>query len=211
MVAQDDVIRVLFLLNLQNRKCKQVILAPTCPISPRTLLSKQLYYGSTRCDVPSATFPCVQQQQLVTPAPTGPTDPCALLSKQLYYSSRSIDLPPVPSPFFVGSWRQTSYTSSCCCYSCCYMYLLLLFHACRNNNEWCQLQLIIAFIASNSMATLQVKWWSFFCSFMTMIVNAASRQRLMYCNPSIMFSTSINICVYVCRLFSALEDELSMA
>ncbi len=76
MVAQD-VIRVLFLLNLQNREHSQVILAPTGPTSPRTLLSKQLFYGSTRCDVPTATFPCVQQQQLVTPAPTGPTDPRA--------------------------------------------------------------------------------------------------------------------------------------
>ncbi len=64
MEAQD-VIRFLFLLNLQNRERKQLILAlTTAPTSPRTL-SKQLYYGSSKSDVPSATFPCVQQQQLV--------------------------------------------------------------------------------------------------------------------------------------------------
>ncbi len=96
------VIRLLFLLNYQNREHNQVILAPTGPTSPRTLLSKQLYYGSSKSDVPKATFPCVQQQQLVKPAPTDPTSPRALLSKQIYYSSRSIDSPPVPSPF-VGS------------------------------------------------------------------------------------------------------------
>jgi hypothetical protein len=44
---------------------QQVIPTPT---RPRTLLSKQLYYGSTRCDAPYATLPCVQQQQVI-PAP----------------------------------------------------------------------------------------------------------------------------------------------
>jgi hypothetical protein len=46
----QDVIRFLFLLNLQYRKHKQVIPAPTPPTSPRILLAMQLYYGSTRCD-----------------------------------------------------------------------------------------------------------------------------------------------------------------
>ena len=55
----QDVIRFLFLLNLQYRKHKQVIPAPTGPTSPRTLLFKQLYYGSSKSDVPTATFPCV--------------------------------------------------------------------------------------------------------------------------------------------------------
>jgi hypothetical protein len=64
----QDVIRFLFLLNLQYRKHNQVIPAPAAPTSPRTL-SKQLYYGSSKSDVPSVTFPCVQQQQLVMPAP----------------------------------------------------------------------------------------------------------------------------------------------
>ena len=83
----QDVIRFLFLLNLQYRKHKQVIPAPTGPTSPRTL-SKQLYYGSSKSDVPSVTLPCVQQQQLVMPAPTSPR---ILLVKQLYYGSTRCD------------------------------------------------------------------------------------------------------------------------
>ncbi len=67
----QDVYRFLFLLNIQYRKHKQVMPAPTAPTSPRTL-SKQLYNGSSKSDVPSDTLPCVQQQQLVMPAPTGP-------------------------------------------------------------------------------------------------------------------------------------------
>ncbi len=79
----QDVIRFLFLRNLQNHEHKQVIPAPAAPTSPRTL-SKQLYYGSSKSDVPSVTFPCVQQQQLVMmPAPTAPTS-LHTLSKQLY-------------------------------------------------------------------------------------------------------------------------------
>ncbi len=34
---------------------------------------------------------------------------------------------------------------------------------------------------------------------------------LIWCNPSVMLSTSINICVYVCRLFSSLKHKLFMA
>jgi hypothetical protein len=52
----QDVIRLLFLLNLQYRKHKQVIPAPAALTRPRTL-SKQLYYGSTRCDSPFASCP----------------------------------------------------------------------------------------------------------------------------------------------------------
>jgi hypothetical protein len=51
MAAQDVIRLLLFLLNLQNREHKQVILAPTGPCA---LLSKQLYYGSTRCKSPSS-------------------------------------------------------------------------------------------------------------------------------------------------------------
>ncbi len=52
----QDVIRILFLLSLQNRKHKQVMPAPTAPTSPRTL-SKQLYYGRTSRDSPTASCP----------------------------------------------------------------------------------------------------------------------------------------------------------
>ncbi len=98
-MAAQYVIRLLFHLNLQNRERKQLILARTTALtSPRTLF-KQLYYGSSKSDVPSVTFPCVQQQQLVMPAPPGTTGPRALLSKQLYSSSRTSDSPSVPSPF----------------------------------------------------------------------------------------------------------------
>ncbi len=100
MEAQD-VIRFLFLLNLQNREHNQVMPAPTAPTSPRTL-SKQLYYSSSKGDVPSVTFPCVQQQQLLMPAPTGPTGPRALLSEKLYNGNARCDSPSLSSPF-VGS------------------------------------------------------------------------------------------------------------
>jgi hypothetical protein len=90
-MAAQDVIRILFPVQLHDdREHKQVILAPTAPTSPRTM-SKQLYYGSSKSDVPSVTFPCVQQQQLVTPAPTDPTSSRTLLSKQLYYGSTRCD------------------------------------------------------------------------------------------------------------------------
>jgi hypothetical protein len=66
---------ILLLLPVQlhdDCEYKQVMPAPAAPTSPRTL-SKQLYYGSSKSDIPSVTFPCVQQQQLVMmPAPTGP-------------------------------------------------------------------------------------------------------------------------------------------
>ncbi len=98
-MAAARVMYLLFLVSLQNRECKQVILAPTAPTSPRTL-SKQLYYGISRSDVPSVTFPCVQQHQLVMmPAPTGPagpTSPHALLPKQLDYGSSKSDVSSVP-------------------------------------------------------------------------------------------------------------------
>ncbi len=93
MEAQD-MIRFLFLRNVQNREYKQVMLVPTAPTRPRTLLLKQLYYGSSKSDVPSVFFPCVQQQQLVMPAPTGPRT----LSKQLYYGSTRRDSPSASCP-----------------------------------------------------------------------------------------------------------------
>jgi hypothetical protein len=71
---------------------------PTAPTSPRTLLPKQLYNGSSSSDVPSVTLPCVQQQQLVILAPTGPTGPRALLLKHLYYGSRRYDSPSASYP-----------------------------------------------------------------------------------------------------------------
>ncbi len=55
IMEAQDMIRFLFLRNLQNREHKQVIPAPT---GPRTL-SKQLYYGSRKCDSPSASCPTV--------------------------------------------------------------------------------------------------------------------------------------------------------
>ncbi len=90
----QDVIRFLFLLNLQYRKQKQVMPAPTAPTRPRTL-SMQLYNGSSKSDVPLVTFPCVQQQQLVMPAPTGPR---IFLAKQLYYDRTRCDYPPASCP-----------------------------------------------------------------------------------------------------------------
>ncbi len=84
-----------------GREHKQVMPAPAAPTRPRTL-SKQIYNVSSKSDVPSVTFSCVQQQQLVMlPAPTAPTSP-RTLSKQLYYDMTRCDSPPVPSPF-VGS------------------------------------------------------------------------------------------------------------
>jgi hypothetical protein len=56
MEAQD-VIRFLFLLNLLNRERKQLILAPTTAPTISRTLSKQLYYGSSKSDVPSAFCP----------------------------------------------------------------------------------------------------------------------------------------------------------
>jgi hypothetical protein len=58
MEEQDMMIRFLFLRNLQNREHKQVIPAPTGP----RILSKQLYYDSSKSDVPAVTLPCVQQE-----------------------------------------------------------------------------------------------------------------------------------------------------
>ena len=78
MAAQDVILLLLPVQLHDGREHKQVMPAPTAPTSPRTLLSKQLYYGSGKSDVPSATFPCVQQQQLVMPAPTSPTGPRTL-------------------------------------------------------------------------------------------------------------------------------------
>ncbi len=91
-------IRILLPVQLHDdREHKQGILAPTAPTSPRTLL-KQLYNSSSKSDVPSVTFPCVQQQQLVTPALTPPTSPRTLLSKQLYYGSTRCDSPSPSCP-----------------------------------------------------------------------------------------------------------------
>ncbi len=85
----QDVIRFLFLLNLQYRKHKQVTPGPTAPTSPR-LLFKQLYYGSSKSVIPSVTLLCVQQEQLVMPASTSPV---ILLAKKLYYGSTRCDSP----------------------------------------------------------------------------------------------------------------------
>ncbi len=87
MAAQDVILLLLPVQLHDDREYKQVMPAPTAPTSPRTL-SKQLYYGSSKSDVPSVTFPCVQQQQLVMPAPTGPR---ILLSEQLYYDRTRCD------------------------------------------------------------------------------------------------------------------------
>ncbi len=87
MAAQDVILLLLPVQLRDDREHKQVILAPTAPTSPRTL-SKQLYYGSSMSDVPSVTFPCVQQQQLVMPTPTSPR---ILLAKQLYYDRTRCD------------------------------------------------------------------------------------------------------------------------
>ncbi len=90
MAAQDVIVLLLHVQLHDDREHKQVMPASAAPTSPRTL-SKQLYNVSSKSDVPSVTFPCVQQQQLVMPAPTGPTGPRACLPKQLYFSSRSSD------------------------------------------------------------------------------------------------------------------------
>ena len=93
MTAQDV---ILLLLPVQLHDCEHKQVMPT-PTSLRTL-SKQLYYGSSKSDVPSVTLPCVQQEQLVMPAPTGPRT----LSKQLYYGSTRCDSLPVPSQLTIS-------------------------------------------------------------------------------------------------------------
>ena len=90
----QDVIRILLPVQFHDREHKQVMLVPAAPTSTRTLLAKQLYYGSSKSDVPSVTFPCVQQQQLVMPAATGPR----ILSEKLYYGSTSCDSPSASCP-----------------------------------------------------------------------------------------------------------------
>jgi hypothetical protein len=130
MAAQDV---ILLLLPVQLHDCEHKQVMPT-PTSLRTL-SKQLYYGSSKSDVPSVTLPCVQQEQLVImPAPTAPTSP-RTLSKQLYYGSTKCDVPFVtfpcvqqqqlvmPAPtsprillakqLFYGSTRCDSHSASC--------------------------------------------------------------------------------------------------
>ncbi len=89
MKAQDVILLLLPAQLHDDCEHKQVILAPTAPTSPRTL-SKQLYYGSSKSDVPFVTFPCGQQRQLVMPASTSPR---ILLAKQLYYGSTRCDSP----------------------------------------------------------------------------------------------------------------------
>ncbi len=98
-MAAEDVILLLLPVQLHDdRKHKQVMLAPAAPTSPRTL-SKQLYYGSSKSYVPSVTFPCVQQeQQVMMPAPTGPRT----LSKQLSYGSTRCNSLPVPSQLTIS-------------------------------------------------------------------------------------------------------------
>ncbi len=65
MTGQDEICLLLPVPMHDDREHKQVMPAPTAPVSPRTL-SKQLYYGSIRSDVPSVTLPCVQQQLLAS-------------------------------------------------------------------------------------------------------------------------------------------------
>ncbi len=56
-MTANDVIHLLLPVQMHDdREYKQVMPAPTAPTSPRTL-SKQLYYGSKRCDSPSASCP----------------------------------------------------------------------------------------------------------------------------------------------------------
>ncbi len=56
-MGEQDVIRILLPVQLHDdREHKQVMPAPPALTSPRTL-SKQLYYGSTRCDYPAASCP----------------------------------------------------------------------------------------------------------------------------------------------------------
>ncbi len=83
MTGQDVILLMLPVQLHDGREHKQVMPGPTAPTRPRTL-SKQLYNGSSKSDVPFVTFPCVQQQQLVMPDPTSPR---ILLAKQLYYGS----------------------------------------------------------------------------------------------------------------------------
>ncbi len=58
-MAGQDVFLLLLPVHLHDaREHKQVILAPPAPTSPRILLAKQLYYGSSiRRDSPSASCP----------------------------------------------------------------------------------------------------------------------------------------------------------
>jgi hypothetical protein len=57
-MAAQDVIRILLPVQLHDdREHKQGILGPTAATSPRILLPKQLYYGSTRRDSDSASCP----------------------------------------------------------------------------------------------------------------------------------------------------------
>ncbi len=56
MTGQDVILLLLPVQLHDDRKHKQVIPAPAAPTCSRTL-SKQLYYGSTRCDSPSASCP----------------------------------------------------------------------------------------------------------------------------------------------------------
>ncbi len=56
-MGEQDEILLLLPLHLHDREHKQVLLVPTSPTRPRTLLPEQLYYGSTRRDSPSASYP----------------------------------------------------------------------------------------------------------------------------------------------------------
>ncbi len=98
MAAQDVILLLLPVRSHDGREHKQVIPAPTAPTSPRTL-SKQLYYGSSKSDVPFVTLSCAQQLQLVMPTPTGPR---ILLPKQLYYGSTRCDSLSVPSQLTIS-------------------------------------------------------------------------------------------------------------
>ena len=57
MAAQDVILLLLPVPIHDDLEYKQVMPAPIAPTSPRTLLPEQLYYGSTRCDSPSASCP----------------------------------------------------------------------------------------------------------------------------------------------------------
>ncbi len=109
MAAQDVIRLLLFLLNLQNRKHKQAILAPAVPNSPRTL-SKQLYYGSTR--VMYLLFLLNLQNREHKQVILAPTGPCTRLSKQSYYGSTRCNSPSSVPSQLTKSWTQPSDTSS---------------------------------------------------------------------------------------------------
>ena len=93
MTAQDVILLLLPVQLHDDREHKPGMLVPTPPTSPRTL-SKQLYYGSTRCD---SFSPDDREHKQGILAPTAPTSPGTLF-KQLYYDSTRCDSPSASCP-----------------------------------------------------------------------------------------------------------------